>query len=90
MINVIVVYDDDETKELVKNSPSIKTPTIEFVDMNTIDGRKRGFKLKGAYGARTNPFVIIEDGESVIQCMYSEEDWKDNAVEQLLKWFEND
>ena len=90
MYTISIVYDDPKMKEMVLKAPSKMQPFLEFYDMNTIDGRKNGFKIKGAWGARKNPFVLIEGGDRAVKVLYSENNWEDNAVEQLLKFLNND
>lgn len=56
--------------------------------MNTLSGRKAGFKIKGAYGARKNPFCLVED-EKPIKVFYSENDYEDDAITQLIIWMKS-
>lgn len=89
MYNISIVYDKPGTRELIIKAPSKKHPFIQFFDMNTVEGKKNGYKIKSTWGAKANPFVLIEDGDTPIKCFYSEYDWKDDAVEQLLNWLKD-
>lgn len=87
MIKIFIVYDNIEQLDLFKHSTFKNlTPLVEYINMNTKDGRKNGFKLKGEWGAKTNPFCIIFDGDKAIKAFYSENDWEDNAIVQLINY----
>lgn len=66
------------------------SPTIEFLDMNTLSGKKEGAKVKYEWAAKLNPFVLVEKDGKAIKCFYSENDWEDNAIIQLLNWSKNE
>ena len=85
MIHIIIVYDNDKQKKLVLNSKFKIEPTIEFYNTNTKEGRK-GYKIKGEWGARKNPFVLLEDNGKPIKAFYSENDWEDNAIIQMINY----
>ena len=88
MIHITIVYDDNKQKELVLKAKFNIEPTIEFYNINTKDGKK-GYKIKGEWGARKNPFVLLEDNGKPIKAFYSENDWEDNAIIQLINWLKN-
>lgn len=64
------------------------SPTIEFFNMNTVDGKKKGFKVKNEWAAKANPFVLIEDNGKAIKAFYSETG--DTAINQFLTWCKNE
>ena len=84
MFDIYIVYDDPSHKELVNMIDFKKQTFIHWLDMNTVEGRKKGFKLKGQYGSRKNPFVVVEKNDQIEKVFWSE--GKDDAVNQLIKW----
>lgn len=84
MFDIYIVYDDPSHKELVDMIDFKKQTFIHWFDMNTVEGRKKGFKLKGQYGSRKNPFVIVEKNDQIEKVFWSE--GEDDAVNQLIKW----
>lgn len=84
MFDIYIVYDDPSHKELVDMINFKKQTFIHWFDINTLEGRKKGFKLKGQYGAKKNPFVIVEENDQLQKVFWSE--GKDDAINQLVKW----
>lgn len=84
MISVTLVYDKDSDKELFLNSNLSIEPIIELYNMNTLDGRKKGFKIKGIWSAKKNPFIVISEDNKPIKCFYSENNFENNALIQFI------
>lgn len=84
MYDIKIVFSDPTHRELVEAVDFKKQTFLHWFDMNTVDGRKKGFKLKGQYGAKKDPFVVIEKGDQLDRVFWSE--GKDDAVNQLIKW----
>ena len=82
-----VVYDNKKDKELLNLIDSKVPIFIKYIDFNTVDGRKEAYQVKSHWGARMNPFVVVEEGEEIIKVFYSE---KDNAINQLINYLNND
>lgn len=82
-MEAIVVYDDKKDRELL-NSVDSKFPLfIHYVNFNTPKGRKEAYKVKSHWSAIKNPFVVLTEGDNVIDVFYSE---KDNAINQLINF----
>lgn len=81
-MKVKVVYDNIKDRELME---LIEFPTpyfIEYVDTNTRTGLNESYKIKGQFGARNNPFVVLYDDEDkFVKCFWSE---NGNAVQQFI------
>jgi hypothetical protein len=79
-----VVYDNIKDKELL-DKINLKVPFfIEYINVNTKDGKKEGFRVKSHWGARLNPFVeLLDDENKIIKVFYSE---KNNAINQLTAY----
>lgn len=90
MIKIFIVYDSPEQLQVFKNKSLPFNPLVEYYNMNTRNGRKEGFKLKREWGARANPFCIIYDEDKAVKAFYSENDWEDNAIIQLLNYLQNE
>ena len=87
-MNVKVVYKDLEDKEFL-DKINLETPIfVEYIDMNTVKGRKEGWKLMNYYGTSTFPFVELELDklENRLLPFYSE---RGNAVRQLIDYLNN-
>ena len=59
---------------------------IHYINVNTPKGKKEAFKIKSHWAAIKNPFVVLTEGDNVIDVFYSE---KDNAVQQLINALNN-
>ena len=87
-MNVKVVYKDLEDKEFL-DKINLETPIfVEYIDMNTVKGRKEGWKLMNYYGTSTFPFIELELDklENRLLPFYSE---RGNAVRQLIDYLNN-
>ena len=80
-MNVIVVYNNDKDRELLESVDSKFPIFINFINYNTTKGRKESYKIKSEWGAKENPFVIVEEADKIIKVFYSE---KNNAINQLI------
>ena len=82
-MNAIVVYDDIKDKELL-DVINLRVPFfIEYIDINTRNGKKEGFRVKSYWGAKLNPFVELKDNDKIVKVFYSE---NGNACNQLIKY----
>ena len=83
-MKVVLVYDNIKDKELLE---LIEFPTpyfVEYVDTFTREGLKESYRIKGQFGARLNPFIVIYDDEDkLVQCFWSE---NGNAVHQFVNY----
>jgi len=84
MYDITIVYDDPSHRKLIEMINFKKETFLTWLDLNTMEGKKKGLKLKGQYGARKNPFVIIEKEDKLEKVLWSE--GKDDAINQLIKW----
>jgi len=86
-MNVKVVYKDLKDKEFL-DKINLEIPFfVEYIDVNTIKGKKEGWKLMNYYGTQTFPFVELELDENRLLPFYSE---RGNAVGQLINYLSND
>lgn len=82
-MNAIVVYDNIKDKELLDNI-NLEVPFfVEYVNMNTKNGKRQGIKIKYHWGAKLNPFIELYENNEIIQVFYSE---KSNACNQLISY----
>jgi hypothetical protein len=82
-MEAIVIYDNKKDRELLDLIDSKFPIFIEYIDYNTVSGRKEAFKVKSHWSAKMNPFVVVQDGEKIIKVFYSE---KNNAINQLINF----
>lgn len=85
-MKVKLVYDNDKDKEFM-SLIEIKTPFfIDYIDMNSLNGRKEGFKVLNYWSAKKLPFIeVTNDEDKLIKVFYSE---IGNSVNQFIKWYE--
>lgn len=81
MLNIRVVYDNEQDKELLNLMDTTVPFFVDYINMHSSEGRKTGFKLLNYWSATKLPFVVVEDFPKVF---YSE--IGENAINQLLKW----
>ena len=83
-MNAVVVYDNIKDKELL-DKINLGVPFfIDYVNMNTVKGKKEGFRIKGPWSAKLNPFIELYDDENkIIKVFYSE---TGNACNQLISY----
>jgi len=87
-MNVKVVYKDLKDREFL-DKISLETPIfVEYIDINTVKGKKEGWKLMNYYGTSTFPFVELELDklENRLLPFYSE---RGNAICQLINYLSN-
>ena len=82
-MEAIVIYDNKKDRELLDLIDSKFPIFIEYIDYNTVNGRKEAFKVKSHWSAKMNPFIVVQDGEKIIKVFYSE---KNNAINQLINF----
>ena len=82
-MEAIVIYDNKKDRELLDLIDSKFPIFIEYIDYNTVSGRKEAFKVKSHWSAKMNPFIVVQDGEKIIKVFYSE---KNNAINQLINF----
>ena len=81
-MKVTITYSDES---ILSRIP--KSENITLLDVETLKGKKEAFKLKSHWGARLDPFILLEDNGKAIKAFYSE---AGNAVEDFLKYIQNE
>ena len=79
---ITVVYNDPKQIESIKDIDG-----CQFIDIVTKKGKKDGWAVKSHWGAKLDPFILIEDNGKAIKAFYSE---AGNAVEDFLKYIQNE
>ena len=79
---ITVVYNDPKQIESIKDIDG-----CQFIDIVTKKGKKDGWAVKSHWGAKLDPFILIEDNGKAIKAFYSE---AGNAVEDFLKYIRNE
>lgn len=90
MKKIYIVYENKEQISLFKDTILNFEPLVEYINVNTKNGKKEGYKLKEYWGARKNPFCIIFEGDNPVKAFYSEDECKDNAIIQLIGYLKNE
>lgn len=86
MYQVKVVYDNDKDKELLNQIDTTVPFFIDYIDMNTTNGRKVGFKLLNYWSAKKLPFVVIENEDPNVLPIVKYSEVGENAINQLIKF----
>lgn len=86
MYQVKVVYDNNKDKELLNQIDTTVPFFIDYIDMNTTNGRKVGFKLLNYWSAKKLPFVVIEDEDPNVLPIVKYSEVGENAINQLIKF----
>ena len=82
-----IVFKDLKDKEFF-DLVDLKTPIfVEFINIDTVKGKKEGWKLMNYYGTTTFPFIELEIDESSRIPFYSE---RGNAVGQFINYINNE
>ena len=82
-MKVKLIYNNNKDKEFMSLIET-KTPFfIDFINMNTLNGRKEGFKILNYWSAKKLPFIVVEDLEKPV-VFYSE--IGELATNQFIKW----
>ena len=81
-MKVTITYSDES---ILSRIP--KSENITLLDVETLKGKKEAFKLKSHWGARLDPFILIEDNGRVTKAFYSE---AGDAISEFLNYIENE
>ena len=81
-MKVTITYSDES---ILSRIP--KSENITLLDVETLKGKKEAFKLKSHWGARLDPFIIIEDNGKAIKAFYTE---AGDAISEFLNYIENE
>lgn len=86
MLNVTIVYDNKQDRELL-NLIDLTVPFfVDYIDMNTVKGRKEGFKLMNYWSAKKLPLVVIATDKLDATPIVKYSDMGENAINQLIKY----
>lgn len=83
-----IIFNNIKDKEFLDNI-NLEIPFfVEYIDVNTIKGKKEGWKLMNYYGAQIFPFIELEldREENRYKPFYSE---NGNAIFQLINYLNN-
>lgn len=86
-MTIHIVYSNESDRKFISLIDTKLPFFIDFIDMNKIDGRKKGFQLLNYWSAKKLPFVVVEDNE-LVKVFYSE--IGELATNQLIKWLNDD
>ena len=91
-LEATIVYEDIRDKELLNLIDSKVPIFIEYIDFNTVNGRKESYRVKSLWAAKKNPFIVVVDkdnNDKVVKVFYS--DGKgNNAVQQFINYLNNE
>lgn len=84
MIDIYIVHDTPIVEDVIWSIPTTLEPFIHFMDIGSKKDKSKAFKFKQEWGARQNPFCVIEKDGKAIKAFYTETG--DNAINQLIKY----
>ena len=79
---ITVVYNDPKQIESIRDMDN-----CQFIDILTKKGKKEGWAVKSHWGAKLDPFILIEDNGKVTKAFYSE---AGDAISEFLNYIENE
>lgn len=80
-MEVTIVYSNKKDKEFL-DLINLETPIfIKYV--NSISDKKSAYQIKSYWGAKLDPFVVIQEEDKIIKVFYSE---KEDAINQLINY----
>ena len=79
---ITIVYNDPKQIEPIKDIDG-----CQFIDILTKKGKKDGWAVKSHWGAKLDPFILIEDNGKVTKAFYSE---AGDAISEFLNYIENE
>lgn len=80
--DVYLVFSDLNDKQRFEEAEISSSPFIHYIDIDSKEGKSKGYKLKSEFGARENPFGVFYNGECAVKAFYSE-DSKDIITQML-------
>lgn len=84
MIDIYVVHNNPDIIENIWNASSQIEPFIHILDIGSKLDRSKAFKFKQEWGARKDPFCLIEEDGKAVKAFYSETG--EDAVVQLINF----
>lgn len=84
MIDIYVVHNDPDVLGDVWNASCEIEPFIHIFDIGSKLDKSKAFKLKQEWGAKQNPFCLIEEDGNAIKAFYSETG--EDAITQLINF----
>lgn len=87
MIDIYIVHDSSNIEDVIWTIPTEIEPFIHFLDINSKKDRSKAFKFKQHWGARKNPFCLMEKDGKPVKAFYSESG--DDAITQLINFLKN-
>lgn len=82
MTDVYLVYSDLNDRKRIEEIESNKGLFIHFIDDQTLEGKKKAYKLKGEFAARKSPFCVVYNKNEVEHVFYSE---AHDVINELIK-----
>lgn len=87
MIDIYIIHDNPNVEDIIWKIPSMIEPFIHFLDIGSIKDRNKAFKIKQDWGARKNPFCLIEKDGKVEKVFYTETGV--DAIDQVINYLKN-
>lgn len=83
-MTVYIVYNNDNQIKPIEDAFKASSIFV-FIDEQTTKGKKKGFKLKGSWGARLTPFAVVyNDEDKPVKAFYSEAD--NDIIKSLITY----
>ena len=87
-MEIFVIYNDNSQIQKLKDS-NIEGFYLHAIDERTKAGKKEAFQLKGSFGAKETPFIIIYNKDIPIKGFWKEA--SDDPIQECINFLiEND
>ncbi len=87
MLDIYIVHNSPNSEDIIWSTPMDVEPFFHFLDADSKKDKSKAFKLKQEWGARKNPFCLVEKDSKVIKAFYTESG--EDAIKQLIKYLKN-
>ena len=87
MIDIYIVHNNPEIVNDIWEASYPKDPFVHILDIGSLKERSKAFKLKQEWGARKDPFCLIEEDGKAVKAFYSETG--DDAIIQLINFMKS-
>jgi len=84
MIELILVSGNLEDERKIRDSLIVDRFYYNFLDSNSAYTKKQAYGLKKEWGAREEPFVLVQKEDKVLRAFYSES--STNVIDDALEF----
>lgn len=88
MVQLKVIFNNSSIDLIEKLNKHFSTIDIESYNEDIFKERQKAFKIKGGYGARKTPFILVLDEDGPKKAFYSED--SSCTFDNVFKYLNNE